>query len=224
MERTVKGYSAALGFLFYDARLVGSPGRTLSPTALGNAPHGRRRASLRRRLRGGTSGKTRAATLVTPWTQRPSRRTRGAAEKESRKAGQHNTTSADVTPKMLSLLYDALVRRHLTAPTVQADPATSAAEATAQEIAPGTPVVAERPRSVVPSLTPADSDSVPAGNDANIVNLRARQTDFLAYAFYAFLFKTLARPLTLINLKYKDITLPDTLIPANEHFFNKCVP
>eukprot|EP00170_Pyropia_yezoensis_P001865 contig_7968_g1869 len=70
-------------------------------------------------------------------------------------------------------------------------------------------------------LSPADSDSVPAGNDANIANLSARQTDFLAYAFYAFLFKTLARPLTLINLKYKDITLPDTLVPANEHFFNK---
>lgn len=223
MERTVKGYSAALGFLFYDARLVGVTGEKLVPDCVGQRSPWQKKGQLEKETEKRDKREDPGDYIGNPMDAEAIKTHKGAAEKEARKAGQHNTTSADVTPQMLSLLYDALVRRHFTTPTPTTPPTTGAAGALGQETAPATPVIPARSASVVPSLTPAHPDAVTAGNDANIANLSERQTDFLAYAFYAFLFKTLARPLTLINLKYKDITLPDTLVPANEQFFNKCV-
>jgi len=51
--------------------------------------------------------------------------------------------------------------------------------------------------------------------------------DFLVYVFYAFAFITIARPITLINLKFKDFSFPDLSVAENEMFFNlyvSCVP
>lgn len=223
MERTVKGYSAALGFLFYDARLVGVTGAKLVPDCVVQRSPWQKKGQLEKETEKRDKREDPGDYIGNPMDAEAIRTHKGAAEKEARKAGQHNTTSADVTPKMLSLLYDALVRRHLTAPAGTTQPTTGAKAATAHESTPATPVVPARSASVIAIVTPADPDDSIAGNDANIENLSARQTDFLAYAFYAFLFKTLARPLTLINLKYKDITLPDTLVPANEQSYNKRV-
>jgi len=44
--------------------------------------------------------------------------------------------------------------------------------------------------------------------------------DFLVYVFYSFAFITIARPITLINLKFKDLDFPDLSVAQNEMFFN----
>jgi len=44
--------------------------------------------------------------------------------------------------------------------------------------------------------------------------------DFLVYVFYAFAFITIARPITLINLKFKDFSFPDLSVAENAEFFN----
>jgi len=38
-----------------------------------------------------------------------------------------------------------------------------------------------------------------------------------------FTFVTVARPITLINLKFKDIHWPDMTVAENQEFFNRCV-
>jgi len=51
--------------------------------------------------------------------------------------------------------------------------------------------------------------------------------DFLVYVFYAFAFITIARPITLINLKFKDFSFPDLSVADNDIFFNlyvSCAP
>jgi len=51
--------------------------------------------------------------------------------------------------------------------------------------------------------------------------------DFLVYVFYAFAFITIARPITLINLKFKEFSFPDLSVADNDIFFNlyvSCAP
>ncbi|KAK1869317.1 hypothetical protein I4F81_011795 [Pyropia yezoensis] len=191
MERTVKGYSAALGFLFYDARLVGVTGAKLVSECVGQRSPWQKKGQLEKETEKRDKREDPGDYIDNPMDAEAIRTHKGAAEKEVRKAGQHNTTSADVTPKMLSLLYDALVRRHLTAPAGTTQPTTGAEAATAHESTPATPVVPARSASVIAIVTPADPDASIAGNDANIESLSARQTDFLAHKHPRFLNITL---------------------------------
>ncbi|KAK1869402.1 hypothetical protein I4F81_011879 [Pyropia yezoensis] len=118
MERTVKGYSAALGFLFYDTRLVGVTGEKLVPDCVGQRSPRQKKGQLEKEAERRDKREDPGGYIGNPMDAEAIKAFKGAAEQEARKAGQHNTTSAEVTPKMLSLLYDALVRRHLTEPTV----------------------------------------------------------------------------------------------------------
>lgn len=230
MERTIKGYSAAIGFFFADARIDGVTGPKLAPDCVGYRSPWQKKGLLELEQERKTVRDDPGTYIGNPMDAESIKTHKGAAEKEARKSGQHNTTSADVTPKMLSLLYDALVRKHLAAPagtsataasgagpTVTGGAATAAHEATSATPVTAAPDSTEEPEPETSPFPGAEG----AESEAAHANLSTMQTDFLAYAFYAFLFKTLARPLTLINLKYRDVTLPDTLVPANAQFYNK---
>lgn len=137
---------------------------------------------------------------------------KGAAEKKARRSGQHNKTSADMTPEILSSLYNALVKSHMT-PSSSAGPSSTGVQQAASAGA-----AVQPPSPVAPAPPPKQSST--ARRDVAASNLSSRQTYFLAYVFYAFLFKTLARPWMLVNLKYNDVTLPDLFVAENRQFQN----
>lgn len=224
MERTLKGYSAAVGFLFTNARVNGKTGTKLVVDCDGVRSPWQKKGEMEKLKEKQTVRADPGDYIGNPMETETIKDHKGAAEKEARRGGQHNKTSADVTPAMLSLLYGALVGAHQRAGPVDQ-------QASAHAVPPGSGAASEPP--ATPSAgdsatTPSRAPTRPvattpsaAVRDAASSNLSARQTDFLAYVFYAFLYKTLARPWTLIILKYRDITLPDQLVAANVQFQNR---
>jgi len=49
------------------------------------------------------------------------------------------------------------------------------------------------------------------------------KTNSVAYVFFAFLFVTLARPVTMINMRFMDVVPPDLLDAENLDFPNRYV-
>lgn len=207
-ERTMKGYSAAIGFLFIKARMNGTSGVKLVPDCDGARSPWQKKGQMERITEKQTVREDPGEYTGNPMETEAIKDHKGAAEKEARKSGQHNKTSADVTPAIMSALYNSLVKAHI--PARAADTPAADGEGTSPS-ATGTAEgeVAQPPK-----------QSQGTTNHSATSNLSARQTDFLAYVFYAFLFKTLARPWTIQNLTYKDITLPDMLVAVNAQFEN----
>lgn len=213
----MKGYSAAVGFLFTDARVNGSQGEKVVNDCEGARSPWQKKGQMEKYAEKQNVRDDPGEYIGNPMETETIKNHKGAAEKEARRAGQHSQTSADVTPEILSSLYNALVASHC-APRVVQPPvacADSSAPATSSEGDPGS--------CSTPAASGAAQSVDAAARGAANSNLSQRQTDYLTYVFYAFLFKTLARPLTLLNLKYKDITLSDLFVAANEQFQNRYV-
>lgn len=213
LERTVKGYSAAVSFLFTNARLNGVTGPKLVADCDGARSPWQKKGEMEKAAERKNVREDPGDYVGNPMDAETIKDHKSAAEKEARREGQHNKTSADVTPEMLSLLYDSLVRAHISSSSTVTAPSTSGAQ-------PGGTVVANSAAHPTPPTAATLLASCPPVAGVGTSNVSTRQTDFLAYVFYAFLFETLARPWTLINLKYKDVTLPDLLVASNEQFQN----
>ncbi len=216
-EKTIKAYSAGLTHLFARARVSGVAGKRVVPDCIGvSAPWQLKGvAELEREQRGVRAD---AGLFVgNPMMADDVRLHKTSAEREARQAGEHSTTSGNVTPALLLQLFDALVTCHLPARKMAGDMPAGISSRDAPA-----PAVSEPPNNQAPVPPPGATEPAapPAGQCAS---QSASETDFLAYLFYAFLFVTLARPISLLNLKYKDISLPDPLVAGNEQFFNQYV-
>lgn len=124
------------------------------------------------------------------------KRYKSAAEKDARVNGEQSVTSAPVTAAMMHRLYATLVMSYL----------------------PGHGVPAGCPPPTGPDVAPPPGSATPA--DKAVPSSLAK-CDFIVYCLYAFAWMTLARPLSLISMKHKDVSLPDMSLPRNQEFMNR---
>lgn len=123
------------------------------------------------------------------------KRYKGAAEKHARVNGEQSVTSAPVLMAMMRRSYATLVMAYLPGSSVAAG-----VSATVGQNGGAASGSASQAQSQVPSsLT---------------------RWDFIVYCLYACAWRTLARPLSLINMKHKDVFLPDLSLPRNQEFMN----
>lgn len=236
MERTVKDYAAAITFLFVSARVKGTKGRKVVPDCDGPDSPWQKKGLMEREREQQTEREDPGFYIGNPMRTEDIRTTKSAAEKEARQAGQHSTTSAVMTPDYLKQLFDVLVVKHLTtanassARSADGNPEAAARASTAAPLGPSA-TAAPGPNAAAPPVAGAaapqpdvSKSPPPARPPATPEDLSSQslvETDFLSYFFYVFAFVTLARPLSLLSLQYKDISLPDRLVSTNDHFFNK---
>lgn len=211
-EKTIKAYSAGLSHLFARARVSGTTGPRVVPDCLGVSSPWQLKGLPELEKEKAEVREDAGKFMGNPMMTDDVRSHKSSAEKDARQSGEHSTTSADVTPAMLLQLYNSMVLCHM--------PAAKNAESSSQDDA--APAADDHPPVEAHALPlHCRPPAAPLGTSA--ASRTAVETDFLAYLFYAFLFVTLARPVSLLNLKYKGITLPDPLVASNEQFFNKCV-
>lgn len=210
-EKTVRAYSAGLKHLFTRARMSGTTGPRVVPDCIGAMAPWQKKGlpELEKEQR-----EVRADAglyIGNPMQTEEVRDHKSSAEREARQAGQHTTTSGNMTPSILLQLHNDLIATHMPADksisrngaeSAVCPPVAGAQNEQQQQAAPAAPVV------------PAPA----AGTSRSTL-----ETNFLAFFFYAFLFVRLARPVTLLNLLYEDITLPNPLVAANAQFLNRCV-
>eukprot|EP00170_Pyropia_yezoensis_P002454 contig_10277_g2458 len=123
------------------------------------------------------------------------KRYKGAAEKHARVNGEQSVTFAPVTTAIMRRLYATLVMAYLPRPSVAAGVSAT-----------------------VGQNGGAASGSASSGQ-SQVPSSLAR-LDFIVYCLYAFAWTTLARPLSLINMKHKDVSLLDLSLPRNQEFMN----
>ncbi|OSX70324.1 hypothetical protein BU14_0785s0001 [Porphyra umbilicalis] len=124
---------------------------------------------------------------------------KAAAKKDARRNGQHPATSRNASPDTLHKLYTALL---------------------VNEVGGSAPVTA--PLRVATDAVLSDGDAncpPPPENDGPLASIL--KTNSVAYVFFAFLFVTLARPVTMINMRFMDIVPPDLLDAENLDFPNR---
>lgn len=192
---TLEDYSSALVLLFGEALLEGTSG------GVKIVPDCERRNSEWKRK--GVAEKTEEAKIrQDPGTMMGNpmhtdvvKKYKSAAEKDARINGEQSVTSAPVTMAMMRRLYATLVMAYLPGPgaTASSTLGTGIAGAAASESA-------AHVRTPVPSFLP--------------------RFDFILYCLYAFAWTTLARPLSLISMKHRDVSLPDFGLPRNQEFMN----
>ncbi|KAK1857424.1 hypothetical protein I4F81_000042 [Pyropia yezoensis] len=192
---TLEDYSSALVLLFGEALLEGTSG------GVKIVPDCERRNSEWKRK--GVAEKTEEAKIrQDPGTMMGNpmhtdvvKKYKSAAEKDARINGEQSVTSAPVTMAMMRRLYATLVMAYLPGPgaTASSTLGTGIDGAAASESA-------AHVRTPVPSFLP--------------------RFDFILYCLYAFAWTTLARPLSLISMKHRDVSLPDFGLPRNQEFMN----
>ena len=210
-EKTMGDYNSGLAFLFAKARINGTTeGPKVVPDCVGS------KAPWQKKLKAEYDHEKEVVRedpgdyIGNPMTADDVATRKAAAEKDARRSGQHNTTSGDMTPDIMVQLFDNLILRHRVAAPASAARPTTGRAVDAAGVTPPAPLTTAR---------------VPRGRAvAKIVPSRSvAHTDSLAYLLYLFAFVTLARPVTLINLVFSDITSPDPLIAENKQFMFKYV-
>jgi len=158
---------------------------------------------------------------------------RGATNKEARHGGETQLSSAPVTNNMMERWFGTMIRQYQR-PTDNAGKTISLVEslsamvtssvtgaASAATMQPENEMAAKRGSSARADGAAddepqsCDEDQTPAFTPPS--NALA---DFLVYVFYVFAFITIARPITLINMKFKDVNWPDLDVAENQQFFN----
>lgn len=120
----------------------------------------------------------------------------GATHKDARHSGEHSLSSAPVTSAVMQALHNELMAKHF--PSM--DAVDSALQQTIRQ----------------PLARPASSD-----NNAAMKLASAVQADIFMYIFYVFAFITVARPVSLINLIFGDISFSDLMLANEQEFFNR---
>lgn len=192
---TLEDYSSALVFLFGEALMEGTTG---GPKVVPDCEQRNSEWKQKGVAEKADEAKIRerpGSMIGNPMHTDVVKRYKSAAEKDARVNGEQSVTSAPVTAAMMQRLYATLVMSYLPGHggTVSSTPPNGLDGATP----PGAAAPAE---SAVPSSL--------------------AKCDFIVYCLYAFAWMTLARPLSLISMKHKDISLPDLGLPRNQEFMN----
>jgi len=161
---------------------------------------------------------------------------RGATNKEARHDGETQLSSAPVTDAMMERFFGCLIRAHQPAMSASGgrisleEPLAAMVSSAVSEIDVGGTAGVEKAVPSADGLNPAPQNELdePSSSDESDTPCFTPPSnalaDFLVYVFYVFAFITVARPVTLINLKFKDISWPDMNVAENQAFFNRCVP
>lgn len=118
---------------------------------------------------------------------------RSATHKQARLDGEHSKSAAAVTPELMLSLHNELWLRHR--------PASDAAQG--------------------PEKSEASPAQAPLQQSADYTPPSDIDADHMAYALYVLAFISLARPATLLDLKFEDVTYPDLKLAENYEFFQR---
>lgn len=130
-----------------------------------------------------------------PMTTTDLKNWRSATHKQARLDGEQSKSAAAVTPELMRSLHNELWLKH----SSSTEPAPTVNQSKS-----------------APSRRPVEQPfvySAPSDADA----------DQLTYTFYALAFISLARPTTLVDIKFEDVTYPDMKLAENAEFFNRYV-
>jgi len=229
---SLKDYSSGLSFLFAEAKVDGPRGvvpvvvdccERTSPWQ----PKGIAELREEEKVRADPGSFT-----GNPMATADVRDFRGATNKEARHDGETQLSSAPVTESMIQRFFDAMIRSHQTAIDKDGE-RVSLMSALKDMVASSvfglsgtTPAGSAAPRSSLPAAARASAAEEPSSDDEcdtpSFTPPSNALADFLVYVFYVFAFLTVARPIILINLKFKDINWPDMTVAENQEFFNRC--
>lgn len=131
-----------------------------------------------------------------PMTTTDLKNWRSATNKQARLDGEQSKSAAAVTPELMRSLHNELFLRHV---------------ATTRDAAAGFSAAGTEPSSAPEEQR--GTYAAPSDKDADHVN----------YALYVLAFISLARPATLLDLKFEDVTFPDMKLAENAEFFNRYV-
>jgi len=193
---TLKDNTSGLSFLFGAAKMDGHGGKKTvvedcSGTAAPWALKGINELEAEKKVRPDAG-----THIGNPMTTDDLKDFRGATHKDARHSGEHSLSSAPVTPTVMQSLHNELVVKHLPDMGVVDD---AVMQSMRQTLA-----------------APPSSDNNSTLTPASVV-----QADILTYIFYVFAFITLARPVSLINLMFCDISFPDLMLANEQEFFNR---
>lgn len=193
---TLEDYSSALVFLFGEALMEGTTG---GPKVVPDCEQRNSKWKQKGVAERAEEAKIReqpGSMIGNPMHTDVLKRYKSAAEKDARVHGEQSVTSAPVTAAMMHRLYATLVMSYL----------------------PGHGVPAGCTPPPGPDVAPPPGSATPA---EKAVPSSLAKCDFIVYCLYAFAWMTLARPLSLISMKHKDVSLPDLSLPRNQEFMNR---
>lgn len=193
---TLEDYSSALVFLFGEALMEGTTG---GPKVVPDCEQRNSKWKQKGVAERAEEAKIReqpGSMIGNPMHTDVVKRYKSAAEKDARVNGEQSVTSAPVTAAMMHRLYATLVMSYL----------------------PGHGVPAGCTPPTGPDVAPPPGSATPA---EKAVPSSLAKCDFIVYCLYAFAWMTLARPLSLISMKHKDVSLPDLSLPRNQEFMNR---
>jgi len=158
---------------------------------------------------------------------------RGATNKEARHGGETQLSSAPVTNTMMERWFGTMIQQYqrttdeagksisLVA-SLSAMVTSSVSGATSAAAMQPDKEIAEKEGSSPPADEAADDEPRSCDEDHTPAFTPPSNAlaDFLVYVFYVFAFVTIARPITLINMKFKDVNWPDLDVAENQQFFN----
>ena len=212
---SLKDYSSGLSFLFAEAKVDGPRGvvpvvvdccERTSPWQ----PKGIAELREEEKVRADPGSFT-----GNPMATADVRDFRGATNKEARHDGETQLSSAPVTESMMQRFFDTMIRSHH--PTIGEDgervSLVSSLKAMVASSVIGvsgtTSAGSAAPRNSIPAAARVSAEEEPSSDDESdtpsFTPPSNALADFLVYVFYVFAFMTVARPITLINLKFKDI-------------------
>jgi len=235
---SLKDYTSGLAFLFAEAKVHGTRGTvSVVPDCCERTspwqPKGVAELQEERKFRADPGTYT-----GNPMATADGRDFRRATNKEARQGGETQLSSAPVTEAMMERWFGVFIAQHL--------PATNESGASVSMVSALKAMVASAvigmsgaasegvdganksiPKTATPAAEPGKSqEDQPASDDdcdsPSFTPPSNALSDILVYIFYVFAFITVARPITLINLKWKDISWPDMNVAENQEFFNRC--
>jgi len=236
---SLKDYTSGLAFLFAEAKVHGARGTVgVVPDCCERTspwqPKGVAELQEEKKVRADPGTYT-----GNPMATADVRDFRGATNKEARHGGETQLSSAPVTEAMMERWFGVLVRDHL--------PATDAVGARVSVVSALNAMVSSAVSGVSGAASVGAAEADKTTSDARKAAVQTEETDegehssgdmcdtpsftppsnalsdFLVYVFYVFVFITVARPITLIDLMWKDISWPDMNVAENQQFFNRCV-
>jgi len=194
---TLKDYTSGLSFLFGAAKVDGHGGKqkVVVDCAGTTSPWGLKGIN---ELEAERKVRLDAGTHIgNPMTTDDLKDFRGATHKDARHNGEHSLSSAPVTLAVMESLHNELVVKH-------------------------TPAMGTMANAVEQTMTRTLAATAPSGNSI-ATPPSVVQADILTYIFYVFAFVTLARPVSLISLRFGDISFPDLMLANEQEFFNRYV-
>jgi len=230
---SVKDYSSGLTFLFSEAKIDGVRGvAPVVPDCCERSspwqPKGvaEQREEEKQRADPGTY-------TGNPMATADIRDFRGATNKTARHDGETQLSSAPVTEVMMDRFFGELVLSHQPA-TDASGARLSLGEALSAMVSAAMRGANLRSTAEVEHVQPSGDAAAPSSQANELSSSDEGDThfftppsnalaDFLVYVFYVFAFITVARPVTLMHMKFKDISWPDMNVADNQAFFNRCV-